>query len=114
MYGDKMSDRVISPAKEKQPVNSDSDKVDKHVPNGVQDNVSDKSNRSSLSRGSSKEGSPTKSSSGSKISSESDKNEKVEKGESLNPFGSDTEEDQTDDVWVQKNNSDNQPEITDK
>ncbi|XP_060562062.1 EH domain-binding protein 1-like isoform X3 [Ruditapes philippinarum] len=114
MYGDKMSDRVISPAKENQPVNSDSDKVDKHVPNGVQDNVSDKSNRSSLSRGSSKEGSPTKSSSGSKISSESDKNEKVEKGESLNPFGSDTEEDQTDDVWVQKNNTEHQPEITDK
>ncbi|XP_053383352.1 EH domain-binding protein 1-like [Mercenaria mercenaria] len=100
MYGDKMSDRVASPSKEKVNENSvtgGSDKVDKHMPNGIKeikDSSSDRSNRSSLSRGSSKEGSPTKTVSDSKrssVSPESEKTKTVGKEESLNPFGSDDE-----------------------
>ena len=115
MYGDKMSDKVISPAKAKL-IENNSENDNKHVPNGVRDTSSDKSDRSSLSRGSSKEGSPTKSLTDSKrssVSSESGKNKMAEKEDSLNPFGSDTE-DQPDSVSVQRNDSDQQSETVDQ
>lgn len=103
-----MNNRVASPSSPSKVKTPDSDK-NKTVPNGVsdvRDSSSDISNRSSLSRGSSKEGSPTKTVSDSQKSSISPLSETSEsngKEKSLNPFGNDEEDERTEEaVWVER------------